>query len=275
MKRPPPPPSRPSTFLSQKKIRSYLKQPDESKKRVESRVLLCKEEPPKLLTAELRHAMHHAIQEQLATFKEHSVPLFCAFNKAHTASGYMVDHYIRYFDELCDAFLKMFSSLKRPAAYDPETGGFLKTDAVFKTAWATFHQKRAQLRILCRDCHFQHLPAQYKISKKTPRETATTSAAKKTIKSKTVKTLNQVLKPYKDGSRIYAHPWLDLTSWGSPNDKGNYTRKLGDKQFTLFQKNQKWNYVYDGKFGSTKHETLRLLLEETYQHFGDTIRRYG
>ena len=207
------------------------------------------------------HAMYHAVEDQLRVFKETEVPLVCAFNKEHTRGEYVASHYIRFFDELCLAFLKMFSSLQLPDAFDPVHGGFLAKYHTFEDAWTTFHKKRANLRILCKACHLLHTATQYKVKKSA---VPTTPVYRSSINQALIKTKEQAV----------AHPWLDLKTWGLPSDKGNYSRKLGEKQFTLFVRDNKWNYAYDNKFGSEKHDSIKMVLEETYQKFGDTIRRY-
>ena len=253
------PPSRHGGFLTQKKIRLYLDQPKESVKPLNQVEWPYEEERGNPLTAPLRYAMHHAVQPQLSQFKETEQPLSCAFNKDHTRGEYVTSHYIRYFDELCGSFLKMFSSLRLPVEYDPETKGFIAKDEVFERAWTTFHLKRANLRILCKACHLLHTEIHYN-NKKSKQLTVATSPL----------SLNEALKPYK---KELAHPWLDILTWAHSN-KGNYSRKLGDKQFTLFHRDNKWNYVYDNKFGATKHDTVKQVLHETYETFGETIRRF-
>lgn len=196
------------------------------------------------LTSELRYAMRHAIQYQLEAFKE-GQPLVCVFDKEHQHTEYVASHYIRYFDDLCNAFLKMFSSFRLPSGYDTQ-GGFLPEDEAFEKAWCTFHQKRANLRILCRSCHLECVAPQYRANKVKTTTTTTPS-----------------------------HPWLSLSGWGEPTEKGNYSRKLGNKSFTVFQRDNKWRYAYDNKFGDTAYDTAKEAIEASYITFGDTIRRYG
>lgn len=260
MKRSIPPPTRPKGFLTQKKIRIYLDLGKESVKPLNQH----SEEPyvqerGSPLTAELRHAMYRAVKGQLDDFKEKEETLSCAFNKEHTRNEYVASHYIRYFDELASAFLKMFSSLRLPVEYEPNTGEFIAKDEIFERTWTSFHLKRANLRILCKSCHLLHTSNQY-VSEKKPLGDV-----------RPVLSLNEALKPYK---KELEHPWLDILSWGSASNKGNYSRKLGDKPFTLFIRDNKWNYVYDNKFGDTPQESLKQLLNETYLVFGDLIRRF-
>lgn len=191
------------------------------------------------LTPALRYAMCQAIQSQLEAFKE-SQPLVCVFDNAHQHTEYVASHYIRYFDDLCNAFLKMFSSFRLPAGYDPQDK-FLAEDEAFEKAWCTFHQKRANLRILCRVCHLECIAPQYT----------------------------------KEKSTTTTHPWLNLSGWGEPTEKGNYSRKLGNKSFTIFQRDSKWRYAYDNKFSDTSYDTAKQAIEASYVTFGDTIRRYG
>lgn len=222
----------PQGILKQKKIRTYM---------IPSTTPLvlyeCKRANP--LTPELRYAMRHAIQYQLETFKE-AQPLVCVFDSEHQHTEYVASHYIRYFDDLCNAFLKMFSSFRLPGGYDITSSGFLVEDAVFEKAWSTFHQKRANLRILCRSCHMECVAPQYGVKK-----------AKTT------------------------HPWLSLNGWGEPTEKGNYSRKLANKPFTVFQRDNKWRYAYNNKFSDTSYDTAKQAIEASYLAFGETIRRYG
>lgn len=191
------------------------------------------------LTVALKDAMSDAIQYQLQAFKE-TEPLVCVFDKEHKHTDYVASHYIRYFDDLCNAFLKMFSSFRLPGGYTTE-GGFLPEDEAFEKAWCTFHQKRANLRILCRSCHLECVVApQYVVKTVSP-----------------------------------SHPWLSLSGWGEPTEKGNYTRQLGNKPFTVFQRDRKWRYAYDKKFSDTSYDTAKQAIEASYITFGDTIRRYG
>ena len=224
-----------------------------------------KEEEPERgdpLTSALRHAMYHAVEDQLREFMESEpLPLLCSFNKEHTRGEYTTSHCIRSFVELCNAFLKMFSSLQLPSEYDPLHGGFLEKDHLFKDQWSVFHKKRATLRILCRACHLLYTSDPCNNKKKTDAVAGPTLC------------INDVLKmPPK--SKQFAHSWLDIKTWGEKNDKGGYRRVLGDGVFTLFIRDNKWNYAYKNKFGTEKHDSLAHLLEETYRVFGDTIRRY-
>lgn len=274
MKRSAPVPSRPGRFLTQKKIRLYLDCAAESKKTaVETPVEYAYEQAKgSTLNAELRHAMLLSVKGQLQDFKDtEPEPLMCAFNKEHTRGEYVASHYIRSLDELCEAFLKMFSSLRLPVAFDAKHGGcFLEKDSTFETAWTTFHKKRANLRILCRACHLLHTGNvnQYKVK----------GACSVQPQQQKKLSVNDALNPYirrKELTQV-SHPWLDICTWGEKTAKGNYSRKLGDKLFTLYQRDNKWHYAYNNKFSSTKeaHDTVRQLLSETYDLFGDTIRRY-
>ncbi len=269
MKRKTPPPSRHGGFLSQKKIRAYMEPLNKEAEEVtplKNAFELCYQpERGNPLTAELRHAMQHAVQDQLEAYKK-SEPLVCAFNKEHKHTQYVASHYIRYFEDLCNAFLKMFSSFRLPVAYAEDTGGFLPEDEQFEQAWTKFHQKAAKLRILCRMCHLECLAPIYKLKK-------TIGEQKKPLSGYKPLSVNEVLLPYKHATPD--HPWLDLSTWGAPTDKGNYSRKLGTKQFTLFQRDGKWRYAYDNKFGETAYDTLSAALRASYMAFSETIRRYA
>ena len=217
------------------------------------------------LTSELRHAMLCAVQPQLNTFKQESEqPLVCAFNKEHKHVEYVASHYIRYFDDLCNAFLKMFSSFRLPTAYDTTNGGtFLAEDEAFERAWTNFHLKRANLRILCRRCHLECIAPQYKVKK--PLEPRITTTDKQL-------SVNEALQQDKSTPK---HPWLNLASWGAPTEKGNYRRKLGEKHFTLFQRDGKWRYAYDNKFSEASYDNVKEAIEASYVAHSETIRRYG
>lgn len=266
------PPQRHGGFLTQKKIDFYL----HSKKKSDATdtVTPLKEMPSPIihydevfqgsdyLTAGLRFAMSSSIRYQLDLFKLSQPVLECALNKTHLEDHYEVGYQVRFFDDLAHAFLKMFSSYRRPTAFNEETGHFLASDDAFNTAWVKFHQKRASLRIVCHTCHLQHFNVSLpKVKHKKP--TLPVESAKKSI--------NSVLS---DKSRVHEHPWLDVSTWGVPNNKGNYTRKLGEKQVTLYQKNSNWYYVYDKQFGKAGHEQLRGVLQETYDLYKDTIKRF-
>jgi hypothetical protein len=272
MKRSAPTQERPRGFLTQKKIRSYLVS---TKPGDDKTVTPLKETPTPVdnvvdsrdyLTAGLRFAMSSAVKYQLDVFKLGQTTLECALNKEHIEDHYAVGYQIRYFDDLCHAFLKMFSSYRRPTEFSEETGEFLPGDDTFHTAWIKFHQKRAQLRIVCHTCHLKHFNVpEPKIKKKQPQPD----------NAKPVKSINAVLSAYKeDKSRQYEHPWLDIKTWGVPNNKGNYTRKLGEKQVTLYQKNSNWYYVCDKQFGKTGYYNLSGVLQETYELYKDSIKRF-
>lgn len=262
------PPARHGGFLSQKKIHSYLAPPTKEVVVPLSELFGCYEpERGNPLTSELRHAMLYSVQGQLNAFKQASEqPLVCAFNGEHRHSEYVASHYIRYFDDLCNAFLKMFSSFRLPAGYDTANGGgFLAEDEAFEGAWTSFHQRSAKLRILCRRCHLECIAPHYKVKKPFDVSVPVPSPRKPL-------SVNEALRPY---SKQVDHPWLSLASWGEPTEKGNYSRKLGAKQFTLFQRDGKWRYAYDNKFGDTSYESVKEAIEASYVAFGETIRRYG
>jgi len=261
------PPSRPSGFLTQKKIRSYLESPKGSVTPLKDVIEIEEDEP--LLTAGLRFAMSSAVKYQLDLFKmTQPRPLECALNKEHIEECYAVSYHIRFFDDLCNAFLKMFSSYRRPIAFSEETGEFLATDDVFHRKWVDFHQKRATLRILCQTCHLSQqrstTPLQYRVNDVVSTQQPPTK----------VKSINDILKPYKGDARVYEHPWLDLSSWGERTHKGNYSRLLADKAFTLFMKDAQWHYVYDGQFSKQGYHCLKDILQATYEQYGDKIRRF-
>jgi hypothetical protein len=276
MKRSAPLPSRPRGFLTQKKIRIYLQPKGGDKSVVPLSITAATDHPYEQakgspLTAELRHAMLLAVKDQLQAFKDtEPEPLSCAFHKEHTRGEYVASHYIRFFDELCRAFLTMFDSLRLPVAYDVKQGGcFLEKDNTFKKAWTTFHKKRANLRILCRACHLLHTETQYKV------KGAVSPSSPPPQQQKKLTSLNDALNPY-IRNKTASHPWLDIKTWGEKTTKGNYSRKLGEKLFTLFQRDNKWRYAYNGDFSkaSESHDTVEQLLSETYHLFGNTIHRY-
>lgn len=246
MKRSAPVPDRNGHFLTQKRIRTYL-QP--------------KEENKPLLTAGLRYAMASAVRYQLDSFRERAErPLICANNVLHgnlEEESYTVAYHTRYFDILCNAFLKMFSSFRRPTEFDPFTGDFLELDSTFSKAWKEFHQKRATLHILCHTCSLEELGSRPPVLKNEEK----------------VLSINDVLKPYK-GEKYYEHPWLNIATWGERTNKGNYMRKLLDKPFTLFQKNAKWQYVYNSSFSTDSFETLNEALRDSYHVYREIIKRH-
>lgn len=278
MKRPAPE-QRPRGFLPQKKIRTLMSYV--ITKGAEQRVIPLAEkgtpiiieadEDAPLLNASLRFAMSSSIRHQLDLFKMTQIdPLECALNKDHTGEEYVVSYHTRYFDELANAFLKMFSSYRRPTQFNEETGDFLACDDLFNTEWVNFHQKRATLRILCHSCQLTHYPTTTKVkgsSSSCIREIPPLPGYK-------IKSINDILKPYKGGTRLYEHPWLDLGTWGERTDKGNYTRKLGDKLFTLYMKDAQWHYAYDKQFPKEGHHCLKDILQATYALYGETIRRF-
>jgi len=260
------PPTRHGGFLSQKKIRSYWVPQTKEVVITLSQLFGCYEpERGNPLTSELRHAMLCSVQGQLNAFKQASEqPLICAFNEEHQHTEYVSSHYIRYFDDLCNAFLKMFSSFRLPVGYDTsKDGGFLPEDEAFERAWTSFHQKSAKLRILCRRCHLECIAPHYKVKKSL--EPSPPPSPRKPL------SVNEALRPRSKAD----HPWLSLASWGEPTEKGNYSRKLGAKQFTLFQRDGKWRYAYDNKFGDASYECVKEAIEASYVTFGETIRRYG
>jgi len=91
-------------------------------------------------------------------------------------------------------------------------------------------------------------------------------------KPKIIKSINQVLLPYNE-KEIYNHPWLDISTWGSPNDKGSYSRILNKANFTLFKKNDKWKYVYN-KYYSDEYNSIEEILRVSFEKYGLIIRKY-
>jgi|ERR1700761_2193619 len=87
-----------------------------------------------------------------------------------------------------------------------------------------------------------------------------------------VKSINQVLLPYNE-KILYNHPWLDIETWGAPNNKGNYTRLLGENKFTLFKRNNQWKYHYNNYY-SDDYRSLSEILRATFEKYGRTIRIY-
>lgn len=261
-------PTRPNGFLTQKKIRSFLEPSKEIVKPLNQVKYVEDEVRPIILIAGLRFAMGAAIKYQLDAFKMGQVkPRVCALNKDHIEvdeeeDDYTVVYHIRYFEEMCHAFLKMFSSFRRPCEFSETTGEFLAEDDTFHKAWVIFHQNQAKLRIVCRECQFSQA-----IQSKSP-------CNEKKKKQSVTKSINLILAPYKEGSRIYEHPWLDIVTWGERSGKGNYSRKLGDKFFTLFQKNAKWHYVYDNQFGKETYDSIKDILQDTFRLYNDTIKRF-
>jgi hypothetical protein len=192
------------------------------------------------LTPDLKKKMWQDVERQLELYvANRPKPLKCAFNEAHPDRDCRVSHYVMYFDELCEEFLK-------ENAYEEE-------------AWANFHMIVARLRILCSGCHQLMVPKAGKVQE-----------APKEYK----KRIDDILLPYKDEKKVLAHKWLDLASWGEANEKGNYTRRLGPTFFTLYQKRDSWYYVYDGKFSQISFKKPQDALVETYRLYGDIIRRY-
>lgn len=278
-------PQRNSGFISQKKVRTML---DYIKKGENKTVtplnergtpIIIDDEDVPLLTGALRFAMASSVRYQLDVFKmTQTGPLECALNKEHGEEGdeeFVVAYHIRYFDDLCNAFLKMFSSFKRPTEFSEETGDFLLADDTFNLEWVHFHQKRASLRILCHSCHMTHYPT--KVAKPQFKAKGKSNCCINEIPplpGYNIKSINDILKPYKGGTRLYEHPWLDLSTWGERTDKGNYTRKLGEKLFTLFMKDSQWHYVYNNQFSKEGYHCLKDILQATYELYGDTIRRF-
>ncbi len=117
----------------------------------------------KVLTPELRNAMRIAVQDDVDEFKRNN-EIVCTNDTTHVIEKGYVAYTIRSFDVLCNAYLKMFSSLQRPTSFDANTRCFLPVDSVFATEWYNFHRKRAKMHILCRACHLETLQPSIKFS---------------------------------------------------------------------------------------------------------------
>lgn len=267
-------PNRGGDFLSQKTIRSFFVTDTVTRPLKEVTLSMLEEAEGSItLTADLRFAMANSVKYQLDVYKMTQVrPLKCAIHisidngeeeeEVAEEDYYTVTYEERYFEELCYAFLKMFSSYKRPTHFSEVSGDFLAEDDTFNMAWVTFHQKRAKLRIVCQSCHLS-LPHNHQ------------QQAEKKPETTKAKSINDVLVPYRAAAAAFEHPWLDIATWGERSGKGNYTRKLGDnKPFTLYQKNAKWYYVYQKQYAKEGFDSLRAILQHTYTTFNDAIRRY-
>jgi hypothetical protein len=259
-----------------------------------------RERQPPPLTDELVSAMRSAVQHQLDGFlEEQPRPLLCAFNALHTHGEYHVDHWGQYFRELCRDFIA-YDILVVPHEFERDTltgeSRFIESNnnRYFVSTWQWYHQKNARLRVLCDTCTQKRVRSstcgggggkkqRHTVIDLTDKQTKTPEKEhqrpQKTeieVEIKPKSSVNDMLRPYADRRAAFSHTWLDVRTWGEPNEKGNYTRLLDGRTFTLFlqPKQRRWSFVYDNKFAGRTFLSLNETLLASYEKYGQLIRRY-
>ncbi len=205
------------------------------------------------LSEQLQQRMRDAVAHQLEGYRRAQKEERCAFSPDH-AGTMRVAYRVRYYDELVRDYLVVH-----------DTGA---TQDRFLEDWVGYHLLHAKLRLLCAHCHQTQHP-QFVADR--PRHKRP-SLQQLRQAEQTRPSVNEVLRPYAD-SGAPEHAWLDAASWGAPNAKGNYARQLDGAYFTVFQRNGRWLYVYQGKYGAERHATLQEALRASYADYTETIRR--
>ena len=112
--------------------------------------------------SELPRALRFAIENQCISFKQnylkqHGIEQCAICQSTERDKKYHVDH-INHFEQIVCEFIKS-TLLKRPTIFRDAPGDYMKTfiedDKPFEDEWKLFHQKHANLRILCASCNLK------------------------------------------------------------------------------------------------------------------------
>jgi hypothetical protein len=105
---------------------------------------------------DFKTAMRVAIEYQIKQFRKNHILKceFCNINSPY--ERYEVDHE-NHFEEILDHFLKT-TTLTKPSKFQDGDGEdnrkmFTLEDKEYENEWKLFHESKARLRILCRDCN--------------------------------------------------------------------------------------------------------------------------
>lgn len=196
----------------------------------------------------LQREMRERVAPQLARFLETQGHPECAFHAGHRGEM-RVAYRGRFYDELVRDFMA-------------SSGTASQEDLdLYLTQWNAFHTQHASLRLLCTRCYQSMHPAFVRDAGRQRAPTDVKASLRPSV--------------YSDGAAVEynEHAWLEQASWGEPNDKGNYSRQLDGQRFTLFRKNTRWLFVYNGKYGTERYHTTAEALRGSYNEYRDLIRR--
>lgn len=94
-------------------------------------------------------------------------------------------------------------------------------------------------------------------------------------KRKNIISINDALMSHaRNKKKVVQHSWLNIHTWGEATNKGNYTRKIGDRRVTIYKNRvQDWQYVLDGEH-STAYVSLEGVLNATFSALREDILKY-
>ncbi len=210
---------------------------------------------PRWLTEDLQQRMKECVAPQLTLYANAHTSQRCAFNGDHAASV-KVAYRNKYYAELVTEFLQH----RRSSHYLDEDSDVPQSIQSFLDLWECWHKFNAKFRLLCLSCYRQMHPTFVSVKEKT------NDVSKITTPPLT-------LQPYSGDRSLSAHKWLDLKSWGSANEKGNYSRLIDGKHFTLFRRNDMWYYAYDAKFSRKGLDRVQDALQASYETYRELIHR--
>ncbi len=170
----------------------------------------------------------------------------CAFNSDH-ADTLRVAYRDKYYEALVQEFMETRGS-DAPV-----------TTASFLHYWEAWHTTHAKLRLLCKACY----------QRVHPRFVGDAPLATPSDEPAPVITLQ----PYKGDKRLSEHEWLDIASWGAKSEKGNYSRLLDERHFTLFYRREQWHWAYNNKFSAKGCDRLAEVLRASYEVHKELIHR--
>ena len=102
-------------------------------------------------TKNLKEAMRYAISPQILTFKNNQINLECDICKSN--ENIQIDHLLL-FKHIYDDFLKNRNDIPSKFNENYFNGAqFKPEDNFFEKEWYQFHQDKATLRCLCRNCN--------------------------------------------------------------------------------------------------------------------------